>query len=57
MNDIDKVNKEIRKIEERDRLKAYYKEHPDRQKEARDKWNKKNRKEYQRLYRAKKKLL
>lgn len=55
MDDIDKVDKEIKKIKNRESVRAYYEKHPDKEKKARDKWNKKNRNEYQRAYRAKKK--
>lgn len=55
MDDLKKVNNEIKKIKKRQWVMSYYEKHPDKQKEARDKWNKKNRKEYQRAYRAKKK--
>ena len=51
--ELDEVNKEIARIEESERVRAYYKENPHKRKESSDKWNKKNRNEYTRAYRLK----
>ncbi len=55
MKNLEEVNKEIKRMEELasngERTREYRKSNPEKVKESQDKWNKKNRKEYQRNYR------
>lgn len=55
MDSLRDVNKKIARIKDTDNARAYYRSNPDKKKESNDKWNKENRNEYQRAYRAKNK--
>ncbi len=56
MEDLEEVNKTLDKFENANRQREYRAKFPEKKKEQNAKWDAKNRKEYQRLYRAKKKL-
>lgn len=53
--DLEEINKKIIRQDENSRIYEYYKSNPQKLKEARKKWNDKNRREYQRQYRLNKK--
>ena len=55
--ELNEINTEIKKIESTNRVREYYNKHPNKKKEANSKWDAKNRKEYQREYRQKQKLI
>lgn len=55
MEDLEKVNKEIRKQKVREYQRAWRKANPEKKKKQNAEWNKEKRNEYQRAYRAKKK--
>lgn len=55
MDDLEKVNEEIRKQKAREYQRAWRKANHDKKKQQNKEWNKEKRKEYQRAYRAKSK--
>ena len=57
MKDLNEINKEIKRIKNAEQVRAWRLANPEKWKKISDKWNKKNRNEYQRAYRAKKSKL
>ena len=55
MDDLEKVNEEIKKIKARERSRAWRKNNADKVRRQNKEWNDKKRVEYQRAYRAKSK--
>lgn len=52
MKDLEIINKKIKKLENSRRVKKWCEKNPEKAKKIRDNWNRKNRNEYQRKYRA-----